>query len=81
MKKADIEVDKAVLKKTTRCHCDFSCLSGDDTCMCEVSEQTGLTSIKVMPNPDRSCAYLLRFNKSHYCVCPTRRELYKQHKI
>ena len=81
MKKADIEIDKAVLKKTTRCDYDFSCLSGDYSCMCEVIELKGFSSIKVKPKPDRPCSYLLRFHQSHYCVCPTRREIFVKYKI
>ena len=81
MKKVDIEIDKAVLKKTSRCNFDFICLSEDHSCMCEVKDLKGLTSIKVKPNPDRPCPYLLRFHKSHYCVCPTRREIYNKYKI
>ena len=81
MKKVDIEIDKDVLKRTTRCNDDFSCLSGDHSCMCEVKDLKGLTSIKVIPNPDRPCHYLLKFHKSHYCVCPTRRAIYEKYKI
>ncbi len=81
MDKMEIKIEKDVLDKTTKCNCDFSCLSGDNTCRCEVIEMTGISSIKVNPNPNLPCSYHLPFHKSHFCVCPTRRELYKQYKI
>ena len=76
-----LEIDKAVLKKTTRCKYDFSCLSGDHSCMCEVIELKGISSIKIRPNPYTPCSYDLPFHQSHYCVCPTRREIFVKYKI
>ncbi len=81
MATAEIKIDKGILKKTTRCNFDFSCLTGDKTCLCEVIDQKGFSSIKVRPNPDLPCSYNLPFNKSHYCICPTRREIYQKYKI
>jgi len=79
----DIKIDNFVLRKTTKCEHNFSCLSEDyPTPFCEVIAYNTLSKVvKVKPKADRSCPYILALNTLRYCLCPTRVELYKQHKI
>lgn len=78
----NIRIDNFVLGKTTKCERNFSCLSEDTpTPLCEVIAHNSLSKVvKVNPKPGRSCSYHFDLNTFHYCLCPTRVELYKQYK-
>ena len=73
------EIDIFVLRKTTNCDRDFKCLSGDNSCMCEVIDVGKVATVKIKSKPDSPCPYCFSFNKSHFCLCPTRNEIYKQY--
>lgn len=81
MDKADIRVDKAVLHKTTHCMNDFSCLSGEKTCLCDVLASNGEDIIEITPQPSRSCKYRISLETASFCHCPTRVEIYNRYKI
>ena len=76
-----LEISDSILEKATKCERGFKCLSGDNTCVCEVDDSSKLPLIKVKPKPDLSCPYCFSFNKSRYCRCPTRREIYMKYKM
>ena len=75
------EVAPAVKDKTTKCERDFTCLTGDNSCLCEVIEGGSLATVKIQSKPDPPCPYCFSLNTFHYCLCPTRNELYKQYKM
>jgi len=77
---APIQVEGSVKNKTKKCERDFKCLSGDNSCLCEVVDSSKLATVKIKPKPDLSCPYCLSFNTFHYCLCPTRNEIYKKYK-
>ena len=78
----DALIDNFVLKKTTKCERNYSCLSKDNpTSLCEVLAHNNLSKVvKVTPKPGRSCSYHFDLNTFHYCLCPTRVMLFKQYK-
>jgi len=80
MDKTDILLDKAVLHKTTHCINDFSCLSGDKTCLCDVLASNGEDIIEITSQPARSCKYCISLESASYCHCPTRVEIYNRYK-
>ena len=80
MDKALFKIDKAVLHKTTGCLYDFTCLSGDKTCLCDVVASNEEDIVELKSKPSISCKYCIALETSTYCHCPTRVEIYKQYK-
>ena len=79
----DIKIENHVLRKTTKCEHNFSCLSEDSpTPLCEViAYNTSSKVVKVKPKSDRPCPYKLALHTFRYCLCPTRVELHKQYNM
>jgi hypothetical protein len=62
----------------TECSEGFSCLSFDDTCLCEVERYTGGKSGDLIIKPInvmKYCNYKKYFPYSFVCNCPTRKEI------
>ena len=76
MDKQEITIDDAVVKKTTKCHCDFSCLSTHQGCLCKVLSSIGNEMVQIKSNFSNCCNYHILFGDAHFCLCPTRSELY-----
>lgn len=74
-----LEIDDAIVAKTTKCNANFKCLSGDSSCMCDVINSESFSLVKINPKAEISCNYLFPFNKSSFCRCPTRNEIYKRY--
>jgi len=81
MDKTNIRLDKAVLHKTTHCINDFSCLSGEKTCLCDVVASNEEDIIEIKAQPARSCRYCIALESASYCHCPTRVEIYNRYKM
>ena len=81
MNKQEIKIDEAVVKKTTKCHCGFSCLSKNKGCVCDVWSCIGNEMVQIKSNPSNSCTYHILFGDAHFCLCPTRSELYNRFKM
>jgi hypothetical protein len=76
-----MEVNSSILKNTTKCKNNFSCLTGEKECLCEVRASSGHNSLLIYPKSDRDCFYLNPFGSSFFCFCPTRNETYNRYKI
>ena len=74
-----IEIDDDVLAKTKNCKDSFQCLSGESACLCDVLDSKSFSLVKIKSKTDISCNYLFPFNKSSFCRCPTRNEIYKRY--
>ena len=75
-----LKIDESILKKTTKCEGDFSCLSGDDKCLFNVEDTIRDSACYVTCEEDE-CAYWLSHGfMGAVCSCPTRVEIYKRHK-
>jgi hypothetical protein len=81
MDKAGIRIDKAVLHKTTHCTNNFSCLSGDKTCLCDVLASNEEDIIEIKSPPSRPCTYRISLESASYCHCSTRVEIYNRYKM
>ena len=79
MKKADIEIDKAVLHNTTDCLYDFNCLSGDKTHLCDDVASNEEDIVEIKSNPPLACRYCISLGSASYCTCPTRVEIYNRY--
>ena len=62
-----LEISDSVIEKTTKCEHDFSCLSGDKTCLCEIDDSGKTAAVQIKPKHDLSCHYCFSFNISRYC--------------
>ena len=81
MEKPDLKIDKAVLHKTTNCIFNFTCLTGEKTCLCDVvdSNEEDIVEIKTMPSI--SCKYCVSLESASYCTCPTRVAVYNRYNM
>ena len=79
MNRKDLQIDKAVLHKTTNCIFGFTCLTGDKTCLCEVLDLNDKDIVEIKPKPSKPCKYCISLDSTNYCTCPTRVELYNRY--
>lgn len=74
------EVPAEILRQTTKCSHNFSCLqSGQcgDNSMCEV-ETAHADDVLCVSNADwPKCPYHLEFGGAKFCVCPVRCAIHK----
>lgn len=79
--KTPIKISEEVLKNTTKCIKDFSCLRKDreDLCKIESCIENKIYFIKCLS--DEPCQYKATFGYSLVCTCPTRKELYNLYKM
>lgn len=75
-------ISEDIIAATDRCPNDFSCLDPEQrsVCLCPV-EQRVMDVLFVEPNNNFFCPYKTSFGDSYVCGCPTRQELYTQHRI
>jgi len=76
-----IEIDEEILKKTTQCECDFTCLKNGDCPGCDFKGPIADDLIFVKPKQvPLECQYALLFGYDAYiCRCPTRCEIYRKY--
>jgi len=71
-----------VLKETTKCPRDFTCLSVDGKNggkpQCKIADLNGMNVMYLDSSEEVDCPYWLRYGYSALCVCPTHYTLYKQ---
>lgn len=79
--KTEIKIDEEILKNTTKCRKEFSCLSGKrtDLCKVELSVKDKIHFVKCLS--DEPCDYKISFGYSFVCRCPARKELYNRYNI
>ena len=84
-----IEISDEVIKRTTKCHSNFSCLNdkenpkcSDRLPMCPVEIKIGSDMVFVYFNYDISCVYNTPFgDNQRICHCPVRYEIYECYKM
>lgn len=76
-----MKIDNDVIKKTSRCKKDHSCLSGDiaDLCKVEMCVDDKVHFIKC--NNEYACNYRIPFGYSFVCTCPVRKKIYNMYKV
>jgi hypothetical protein len=81
----DIQVSHDIIEKTTECTKNFSCLSGDRKCLCEIKGRPSESILVVKPPNDEVFSlkrvkcdpYCFIFGSSYVCKCPVRQEIYR----
>ena len=74
-----LEISEETLKKTTRCHKRFSCLSEARKEMCVVDPDD--MKLLIVCRSDERCNYKTPFNDKIICACPTRKEILERYNI
>ena len=75
------DVSAAILKQTTKCSHNFSCLKNGqcgDSQMCDVETAYGDNVLCVRAADWLQCPYHLDFGGARYCVCPVRCAIHQQ---
>ena len=75
-------VSEQVLKETTMCETNFSCLeSGQcgDKPMCEVAYANGQNLLFLKTKDSFNCLYRVPFGYSQVCRCPARFAIHKKY--
>jgi hypothetical protein len=73
-------VSEDVIKKATKCRSNFSCLSGEGVCLCEIEDFAGDKLHFIKPGTGE-CDYRMGFGFSYLCNCPVRKEIYNQYRV
>ena len=84
-----LEISEDIIKLTTKCHSNFSCLNDkynpkcpDGLDMCPVENHIDNRMVFVNFNNDYSCVYSMPFGLTHrICHCPVRNEIYKRYSM
>ena len=84
-----LEISEDIIKLTTKCHSNFSCLDDEENpkCpgklfLCPVENHIDDRMVFVDFNKDSSCDYSIPFGLTHrICHCPVRNEIYKRYNM
>ncbi|MBI5097786.1 MAG: hypothetical protein HZB30_00920 [Nitrospirae bacterium] len=75
-------IGEDIIKNATKCRSNFSCLSGENGCLCEIEDFAGEKIHFIIPgNATEICDYRMGFGYSYLCNCPVRKEIYNQYKV
>jgi hypothetical protein len=79
--KTAVKINEEIIKNTSKCKKDFSCLSGLRNNLCQVELNVGdkIHFVKCMSN--EPCDYRISFGYSFVCLCPVRKELFNRYNI
>ncbi|MBI5664684.1 MAG: hypothetical protein HZC49_06320 [Nitrospirae bacterium] len=69
------DINSDTLNKTDRCRDNYSCLTGEGKCLCEVESHFD-KNILFIKTPKILCNYYMSFGYSHICKCPARKEIF-----
>ena len=77
-----IEISQETRDTTTKCHKDFSCLTGQSACLCRVVNCVDDVIHFVQDPAGSGCPYLEQWGLStQYCSCPTRMAIYNRYGV
>jgi len=75
-------INENIVKKAEKCRSNFSCLSGENDCLCEVEDHAGENIHFITPRTGaHKCNYKMGFGFSYICKCPVRKEVYNLYRI
>ena len=74
------EIDDETRRLTEKCPYKFNCLN-DKWDMCSVKFMAKGIGLILKECKRRDCAYRYPLLRTNICKCPTRYELYKQHRV
>ena len=68
-------------KQTKRCPRAFQCQEPDGKPRCDAIRLIGEGLLPIPYPSGQTCPYLVNYGKGHFCMCPTRAEIFKRHGI
>ncbi|MBI4843295.1 MAG: hypothetical protein HY809_03090 [Nitrospirae bacterium] len=75
-------ISNEVVLEAKECALDYSCLSGEKECLCDVEEPSNGIVLFVTPANKRNfCCYRITFGDSFICNCPVRKEIFNRYSI
>lgn len=78
----DLKISDKTLKDTIKCKKGFSCLSGDQKGLCQVTLHPYKTLYFIeCRNNEEECIYQTPIDNAYICACPTRKEIYDRYGI
>jgi hypothetical protein len=78
----EIPMSEAILKETTKCKKNFSCLSLQASSVCSVQHTIGSRILVTLCGAGPLCPYCVATDYMEgFCKCPTRRELHRRYGI
>ena len=75
------KVDDSIIKKTTNCEKNLSCLSEKRKELCNVTHKVEDEVYFVVCQDTEPCSYQSLFGYSFMCTCPVRKEIYNKYTI
>ncbi len=73
-----MEIEKAILDKTTGCNKDFDCIKNNNI-YCTVTRNVNNEVIFVECSEKKFCNYKMDFGGLNICNCPTRKEIFRKY--
>jgi hypothetical protein len=73
------KVDDSIIKKTTKCEKNLSCMSKKRKELCRVTDKVGDKMYFVKFLNTESCSYRLSFGDLSTCTCPVRKVIYNKY--
>jgi len=71
-----------ILRNAVKCNSNFSCLFGDEDCLCEVNDCSEEKVHFIVPGKKAGiCDYSMVFGYSFTCNCPVRKDIYNKYKV
>ncbi len=74
-----MDIDKEILKSTTKCEKDFSCLRDKKHIFCKVEFCINDEVHFIKCLNEEYCTYKMSFGESFICNCPTRKEIFNKY--
>ena len=75
------EIEKDILDSTHNCKTGFSCLNGNQECMCQADSLISDKLLFIKSEKINVCDYMTSFGYSYFCNCPTRKEIFRRYKV
>jgi len=76
------KISNDTIRNTTKCKGNFSCLEGNEECLCSIDDCSDGTIHFVTPGSnDLHCDYKTPFGYSFTCTCPVRKEIYNIYRV
>ncbi len=74
-----MDINKEILKRTTKCEKDFNCLKDEKHVYCKVERCVSDKVHFIQCLIDGYCIYRMSFGESFICNCPTRKEIFNKY--
>ena len=74
-------VDDSIIRKTTQCEKNLSCMSETKTELCKITRNVEDKVYFVKCEENESCSYRLSFGDSFICNCPVRKAIYNKYNV